>query len=59
MFEFADVETFKIFGITDQVKFARPGFSNTIQIKDYGYTDIKDFPVSKYMEILLKFLNKY
>ena len=59
MFEFADVETFKIFGITDQIKFARPGFSKTIQIKDYGYTDIKNFPVNRYMEILLKVLNKY
>lgn len=59
MFEFADVETFKIFGITDQIKFARPGFSKTIQIKDYGYTDIKNFPVNRYMEILLKILNKY
>ena len=59
MFEFADVETFKIFGITDQIKFARPGFSKTIRIKDYGYTDIKNFPVNRYMEILIKFLNKY
>ncbi|MDA8668443.1 hypothetical protein N9M26_02175 [Alphaproteobacteria bacterium] len=59
MFEFADVKTFKIFGITDQIKFARPGFSKTIQIKDYGYTDIKNFPVNRYMEILLKILNKY
>ena len=59
MFEFADVKTFKIFGVTDQVKFARPGFCKTIQVKDYGYNDIKKFPVNKYMEILLGFLQKY
>ena len=58
MFEFADVKTFKIFGVTDQVKFARPGFSETIQVKDYGYNDIKEFPVNKYMEMLINFLKK-
>jgi len=59
MFEFSNVKTFKIFGVTDQVKFARPGFCKTIQVKDYGYNNIKMFPVSKYMEILLSFLQKY
>ena len=58
MFEFANVQTFKIFGITDEVKFARPGFSETIQIKNYGYKDIKKFPVNKYLEILFDFLKK-
>ena len=53
------LKTFKIFGVTDQVKFARPGFCKTIQVKDYGYNNIKKFPVSKYMEILLSFLQKY
>ena len=58
MFEFADIRTFKIFGVTDQVKFARPGFSKTIQVNDYGYNDIKEFPVNKYMEILFNFIQK-
>lgn len=58
MFEFADIRTFKIFGVTDQVKFARPGFSKTIQVNDYGYSDIKEFPVNKYMEILFNFIQK-
>lgn len=58
MFEFANVQTFKIFGITDEVKFARPGFSETIQIKNYGYKDIKEFPVNKYLEILFDFIKK-
>lgn len=58
MFEFSNVKTFKIFGVTDQVKFARPGFCKTIQVKDYGYNDIRKFPVDKYMEILFSFLKK-
>ena len=58
MFEFADVKTFKIFGVTDQVKFARPGFCKTIKVSDYGYNDIREFPVDKYMEILSSFLKK-
>ena len=58
MFEFSNIKTFKIFGVTDQVKFARPGFCKTIQVKDFGYSDIKEFPVSKYMEALLGFLQK-
>jgi ADP-heptose:LPS heptosyltransferase len=58
MFEFADIRTFKIFGVTDQVKFARPGFCKTIQVKDYGFGDIKEFPVNLYMEILDKFIQK-
>ena len=58
MFEFANVKTFKIFGVTDQVKFARPGFCKTIKVSDYGYNDIRKFPVDKYMEILSSFLKK-
>ncbi len=57
MFEFAGVKTLKLFGVTDEKKFSRPGFSQTIQIKDFGYKNLKDFPVSKYEEILFKFLN--
>ncbi len=58
MFEFAGVKTFKIFGITNAKKFARPGYSETIQVQDYGYSEIKDFPLTKYKEILDKFLEK-
>tara|TARA_B100000902_G_scaffold299257_1_gene286696 strand:+ start:175 stop:1146 length:972 start_codon:yes stop_codon:yes gene_type:complete len=58
MFEFSNVKTFKIFGVTDQVKFARPGFCKTIQVKDYGYNNIREFPVDKYMEILFSYLKK-
>ena len=56
MFEFAGVKTLKIFGITNEKKFSRPGFSKTIQIKDYGYEDLKDFPLSIYENILQEFL---
>ena len=58
MFEFAGIKTLKIFGVTDEVKFARPGFCKTIQVKDYGFNDIKDFPVNTYMEILFNFIQK-
>ena len=58
MFEFAGVKTFKIFGITNANKFARPGYSRTIQVQDYGYSKIKDFPLAKYKEILDKFLKQ-
>ena len=57
MFEFAGVKTLKIFGVTDEVKFARPGFSETIQIKDYGIKNIIDFPTNTYKKILGKFLS--
>ena len=52
MFEFANIKTLKIFGVTDPIKFSRPGFSNSINIKNYGYDSIKKFPVEKYLEIL-------
>ena len=58
MFEFSNIKTFKIFGVTDQVKFSRPGFCKSIQVKDYGFNDIKGFPVDKYMEILFSFLKE-
>lgn len=58
MFEFAGVQTFKIFGITNERKFARPGYSTTIQVKEFGYTDIKEFPVDLYKKELTKFINK-
>ena len=37
MFEFVGVKTLKIFGVTNEKKFSRPGFSKTIQIKDFGF----------------------
>ena len=56
MFEFASVKTLKLFGVTNEKKFSRPGFSQAIQIKDFGYKELNDFPISKYEEILYKFL---
>lgn len=58
IFEFAGIKTYKIFGITNEKKFARPGYSKTIQIKDFGFTEIKKFPVNLYLENLNIFLNK-
>ena len=56
MFEFAGVKTLKLFGVTNEKKFSRPGFSQPIQIKDFGYKELNDFPISKYEEILYRFL---
>ena len=56
IFEFAGVKTFKIFGVTNEKKFSRPNFSKTIQIQDYGYKSLNEFPVSEYKKILDKFL---
>ena len=56
MFEFAGVKTLKIFGVTDERKFARPGYCQTIQVKDYGIKEIKDFPIETYKKNLYKFL---
>jgi len=56
MFEFAGIKSLKIFGVTDERKFSRPGFSQSIQIKDYGFKNLNDFPVTKYQEILNEFL---
>ena len=56
MFEFAGIKSLKIFGVTDERKFSRPGFSQSIQIKDYGFKNLNDFPVTKYQEILDEFL---
>ena len=57
MFEFAGIKTLKIFGVTDENKFSRPNYSKTIQVNNYGYNDIKDFPLDKYKTILNEFLN--
>ena len=57
MFEFSGVKTLKIFDVTNENKFARPGFCKTIQVKDYGYT-IKNFPVSIYLEILDNYISE-
>ena len=56
MFEFAGIKSLKIFGVTDERKFSRPGFSQSIQVKDYGFKNLNDFPVTKYQEILDEFL---
>lgn len=58
MFEFAGIKTLKIFGVTNEKKFARPGFSTTIQINDYGFKDIKEFTIEAYEKILNQFLLK-
>lgn len=56
MFEFVGVKTLKIFGITDEKKFARPGYCHAIQVKDYGFNHIKDFPIEEYKRNLDEFL---
>ena len=56
MFEFAGIKTFKLFGITNETKFARPGFSQTIQISDYGFTNIINFPIDIYEKELNLFI---
>jgi len=56
MFEFAGIKTFKIFGITNEKKFARPGFSKTLQISDFGFTNLKTFPISIYEKELDSFI---
>ena len=56
IFEFAGVKTFKIFGVTNERKFARPKYCKTIQVKDYGYSSLQSFPISLYQEQLGKYL---
>ena len=56
MFEFAGVKTLKLFGVTNEKKFSRPGYSQSIQVKDFGYDDLKDFPLIEYENILNNFL---
>ena len=56
IFEFAGVKTFKIFGVTNERKFARPEYCKTIQVKDYGYNSLQSFPISLYQEELNKYL---
>ena len=58
MFQFAEVKTLKIFGLTDAKKFSRPGFSESISIQDYRYNSIIDFPVKEYEIRLISFLEK-
>lgn len=58
IFEFAGIQTFKIFGVTNERKFARPYFSTTIQVKDYGIDTLQSFPVELYKKLLTDFLNK-
>ena len=56
MFEFAGVKTLKLFGVTNEKKFSRPGYSQSVQVKDFGYDDLKDFPLTEYENILNNFL---
>ena len=59
IFEFAGIQTFKIFGCSERsLKFARPNFSTTIQVKDHGFDTLQSFPVELYKTLLTKFLNK-
>jgi len=55
-FQFANVKTLKIFGNTNSIKFSRPGYCSSIQTSDYGFNDIKDFPIELYQEKLMSFL---
>ena len=58
IFEFAGIHTFKIFGVTNERKFARPNFSTTIQVKDHGIDTLQSFPVELYKKLLTEFLDK-
>ena len=58
LFEFSGVKTFKIFGVTNERKFARPNFCETLQVKDYGYASLQSFPTSLYQELLYKYIRK-
>lgn len=58
IFEFANVHTFKLFGVTNEKKFARPNFSTPIQVKDYGFESLQSFPVELYKTLLISFLDK-
>ena len=58
IFEFTGIPTFKIFGVTNERKFARPKYSTTLQVKDYGFNTLQKFPVKLYKTYLLKFLQK-
>ena len=59
MFEFAGVKTLKLFGVTNEKKFSRPGYSQSVQVKDFGYDDLKDFPLTEYENILNNFLKTF
>ena len=56
LFEFTGIKTFKIFGVTNQRKFSRPNYTNSIQVSDFGYNDLQSFPVSLYKKNLLNYL---
>jgi len=52
IFEFTGIKTFKIFGVTNEKKFARPNYCKTLQVKDYGYNTLQSFPTDLYIEEL-------
>ena len=57
MFEFAGVKTLKIFGVTSAKKFSRPGYSKSIEIKDFNFKILSEFSIKHYKPILFDFLN--
>ena len=57
-FQFAGVKTLKIFGRTSSTKFSRPKVCSSIQTSNYGYNDIREFPLEIYKKELILFLNR-
>ena len=55
-FQFAGVNTMKIFGKTNSIKFARPGYCYPIQTSKFGYDNIQDFTTILYKKELKKFI---
>lgn len=58
MFEFACIKTFKIFGITNEKKFARPEYCTPLDISKFGKYKLNNFPIEIYKEQLNIFLHK-
>ena len=56
IFEFAGIKTFKIFGVTNEKKFARPNYCKTLQVKDFGYNSLQSFPTDLYIAELNNYL---
>ena len=56
IFEFAGIKTFKIFGVTNEKKFARPNYCRALQVKDYGYNSLQSFPTDLYIAELNNYL---
>ena len=56
IFEFAGIKTFKIFGVTNEKKFARPNYCKTLQVKEFGYNSLQSFPTDLYIAELNNYL---